>query len=227
MNLVEEFTLLAYDDEGRQVIGTGGLGYALGGTLLAELVLAGRIGVIDGEVRVVDPAPVGDEMVDGALAPIVGEGRGREPLHWVRRLGPAARPMVLNHLVAGGVLRAEHSRVLLVFPRVRYPSAYGAEPPARAETRTRLRAAVEGTGAVDARTAALCALIEAAGMEKAAFPGMDRRELRTRLAEISQADWAAAAVRTAIRDVQHAVFISDGGSGGDGGGDGGGGGGGD
>jgi hypothetical protein len=223
MNLVEEFTLLAHDVEGGRIIGTTKLEYALGGALLVELALAERIGVFDGKVQVLSAAAVGNELVDGALSYILGGDRSRKPHYRVQRLGPAVRPRVLSHLVATGVLREEHSRVLWVFTRTLYPSAYGVESPVKTETISRMRAAVGRAGPVDARTAALCSLVEAAGMEHTVFPLMDRRQLRARLEEISQGDWATAAVRKAIRDVQHAVTVG-GGDGGDGGGDGGGGG---
>lgn len=232
MNLLDEFTLLAYDDEGRRILDSTLLDYALGGALLVELALAERIGVPDGKVVVLDTTPVGDALVDEALSHIAQDDRTHKPGHWVKKLAKGVQQRVLDHLVASGVLRAEHSKVLAVFPRTRYPSAYGTEPVAETEARARIRAAVEGSGTVGARTGALCSLVAATGMGRKVFPEMDRKQLKARLEEIGEGDWAAEAVRGAIRDVQAAVaavvvFSGDGGSdGGGGGGDGGGGGGG-
>ncbi|MDI6099020.1 GPP34 family phosphoprotein [Actinoplanes sp. NEAU-A12] len=235
MNLLEEFTLLAHDDEGRRIIDGTRLDYALGGALLVELALAERIGMSNRKVVVLDATPVGETLADETLTHIAGESRERKPSHWVRRPPKGVRQRVLDRLVTSEVLRAEHSRVLGVFPRTRYPSAHGTEPVAETAVRGRLRAAVERVGTVEPRTGALCALIAATEMDRKVFPDMDRKQVRARLAEIGEGDWAAEAVRKVIRDVQVAVAAAvvtggggDGGSGdgGGGGGDGGGGGGG-
>ncbi|GAA1584882.1 GOLPH3/VPS74 family protein [Actinoplanes couchii] len=231
MDLLEELVLLAYADDGRRIIEGSGLDYALGGALLVELALAERIGVENGRVVVLDTTPVGSGLVTQALNRISTDGRDRKPGHWVRKLSEGVRQPVLDHLVASEVLRAEHSRVLVIFPRTRYPAVHGVEPAAETEARGRMRAALAGHGTVDPRTGALCALVAATGAARKIFPDMDRKVLRARLDEISEGQWAAEAVYRTIRDVQMAVaaavVVTDGGGGdgGGGGGDGGGGGG--
>ena len=75
----------------------------------------------------------------------------------------------MDQLVAEGVLRREKDRVLWVFPRTRYPARHGVEPPAETEARQRMRAAVTGTGPVEPRTAALCALVAATDLDRKVF----------------------------------------------------------
>ncbi len=230
MNLLDELVLLAYDDEGRRIIDGGSLDYALAGALLVELALAERVGVENGRVVVLNTTPVDDGgLVTQALNRISADGRDRKPGHWVRKLSQGVRQPVLDHLVAAEVLRVVHSRVMIVFPRTRYPAVHGVEPIAETEARGRMRAALEGTGPVEPRTGALCALVAATGSERKIFPEMDRKLLRARLEEISEGEWAAEAVHRTIRDVQMAVaaavVVTDGGGGDGGGGDGGGGGG--
>jgi hypothetical protein len=175
----------------------------LGGALLLELALAGRVDVVDKRVAVIDPRPTGDTLVDDALTLIAAE-RGRRPGHWVTRLAKRTRPLVLSELVRAGVLRVEKDKVLGVFPRTKYPAVHGAE----AETLRRLKAAVVGDGPVDPRTAALCALVSATDLDRTVFPGIERRRVKARLKEISEGAWAAAAVRKAIEDIQVAVMAA-------------------
>jgi hypothetical protein len=51
----------------------------------------------------------------------------------------------------------------------------------------------------------LCSLLASAGLDRRLFPDLPRRELRRRLDEIAQGNWASAAVRQAVRDVQAAT----------------------
>ena len=73
-----------------------------------------------------------------------------------------------------------------VFPRTRYPAAQGVEPPVEAETRRRLRSAVAASGAVERRTAALCALVAATDLDRKVFADLDRKRVKARLKEIGE-----------------------------------------
>ena len=227
MNLLDEFTLLAHDERGAPIIDGTRLDNGLGGAVLMELALAERVDVADKKILVLSSEPIGDPVVDAALARIAGEPDPRKAKHWVGKLAKGTRQTVLDRLVAAGVLRVEHSKVMIVIPRTRYPGAFGPEPSARADARQRVRSAVLEDGMPAPRTAALCALISATGMAGKLLPDLDRKRVRDRLEEISEGEWAAEAVRKAIQDVQGAVATVVVMGGGDGGGDGGGGGGGD
>jgi hypothetical protein len=67
---------------------------------------------------------------------------------------------------------------------------------------------VNGDGAVDPRTAALCALVRAVRLEGTVFPGLPKKQVRERLKTISDASWPADAVRKAIEAVEAAVIAS-------------------
>ena len=205
MNLMEEFTLLAYDDEGRKIIDSTRLDYTLAGAVLLELALADRIEVVDKKVIVRDSTPTGDALVDEGLARIAADTRSRKPSGWVQKFTKGTRQRVLDGLVAAEVLRIEQDKVLVIFPRTRYPSAAGGEPVVETEARARMRAAIEGGGEVAPRTAALCALVAASDTSRKVFADMDRKLVKKRLAEISAGAWAAAAVKRAIEEVYAAV----------------------
>jgi len=115
---------------------------------------------------------------------------------------------VLTGLVAAGVLRREADRVLWVFPRTRYPSPDGGQPPAEAAARQRMTAALLGDGPVDAHTAGLLALTRAVGLDRRLFPEVPKDRLRSRLDEIAAGDWASAATKKAIEQTQAALLIA-------------------
>ena len=208
MSLAEEFTLLAYDDDGTPLTDGTRLDNGLGGALLLQLALAGRVDVLDKRVVVLDPSPTGDPLADEALARIAAEEKGRRPGHWVSKLAKDTRPRVLDKLVRDGVLTVEKDRVLLVFPRKKYPAVGGAEPAVETAARERMRAAVLGSGAVEPHTAALCALVAATELDRKVFAGLDRKKVQARLKEIGEGAWAADAVKKSIEEIQAAVMVA-------------------
>ena len=208
MNLAAEFTLLAYDEDGTPLTDATHLDNGLGGALLLELALAERVDVVNRRVVVLDPAPTGDALIDEALARIAADERSRKPGHWVTRFAKTTRPIVLDRLVADGVLTVQKDKVLGVFPRTKFPAPGGVEPAAEVEARERMRTAVLGTDAVHPRTAALCALVAATDLDRKVFAGLDHKRVKARLKEIGEGAWAAAAVRRTIEEIQSAVLVA-------------------
>jgi len=208
MNLVEEFTLLAYDDDGTPLTDSTHLDYGLGGGLLLELALAGRVDVADKRVIVLDPRPTGDPLIDAALMRIVADDKSRKSGHWVSKFAKDTRYQVLDKLVAEGILRVEKDKVLWVFPRTKYPAAHGVEPVQETDARERMRRAVLGSGAVEPRTAALGALVAATDLDQKVFADLDRKAVKARLRDIGEGAWGAAAVQKAIEEIQAAVLVA-------------------
>ncbi|SCE86980.1 GOLPH3/VPS74 family protein [Micromonospora mirobrigensis] len=206
--LPDELVLLAYDDEGTNRLGRPHLDHGLAGAVLLELALAGRVEVADGRLVTVDPTPVGHPVLDAALAEVARDGKRRKPKDWITRLAKGLPDRVLTGLVAAGVLRRESDKVLLVFPRTRYPSPTGAEPAAETDARRRMGDALLADGPVDARTAALLGLVKAVGLDRKLFRELPRERVKARLAEIAAGDWASAAARKAIEETQAAVLLA-------------------
>ena len=206
VTLAEELLLIAYNDEtGKASTGAAELDCGLAGAVLLELALAGRIDVVDGKVTVLDPAATGEPVTDSALARISHERKARKPEWWVGKLHSKLRPRVLARLTERGVLRLERHRVMGLFPVQRYPSV---DPAVESAARARLDLAVVKGVEPDARTAALASLLHACGLAKRTFPDLDRRQLKARMKEINEGQWAGAAVRKAIQSIQAAVAAS-------------------
>ncbi|MFU8853900.1 GOLPH3/VPS74 family protein [Micromonospora sp. SL1-18] len=206
--LADELVLLAYDDAGANRLGRPHLDYGLAGAVLLELALAGRAEVVDSRLTVVDPTPLGHPVLDKALARIGAEQKRRKPKDWISRLAKQLPDRVLAGLVEAGVLRRESDRVLGLFPRTRYPSPTGAEPPPETEARGRMHAAVATGGPVDARTGALIALVRAVGLDGKLFRDLPKDRVKARLAEIGAGDWASAATKKAIEETQAAIMVA-------------------
>jgi len=208
MSLAEEFLLLAYADDGTPLTDGMHLDNGLGGALLLELAMDARIDVVDKRVVVLSDAPTGQPLLDHALGRIREAEKTRKPGYWVSKFAQDARPRVLEKLVGDGVLTMAKDRVLGVFPRTRYPAAQGTEPAVETDARQRLRAAVLADGAVEPRTAALCALVAATELDRKVLADLDRKRVKARLKEIGQGPWAATAVRATIEEIQSAILIA-------------------
>lgn len=206
ISLAEELLLIAYDDEtGKANAGSTELDCGLAGAVVLELALAGRLDVIDGKVVVVDASATGEPINDSVLQRIAGERRARKPEWWVGKLHSKVRDGVLARLTERGVLRLEQHKVLGLFPVRRYPAADSARENA---ARTRLDMVVVKGVEPDTRTAALASLLDACGLAKRMFPDIGRRELKARMKQINEGQWAGAAVRKAIQSIHAAVAAS-------------------
>lgn len=206
--LAEDLYLLACDeDTGRLLIDPAHLDLGLGGALLLDLVSRRRVALVDGRVAVVDRAPTGDPLLDGALAKIEAEATPQEPDHVVRHLARGARAAVRERLIAAGVLRRADHKILGVVPVHLTPEADDRIERALHE---HLQDAVVLDHPPSVETAAVSSLALALGLHRHLFPRADRRAVERRMQEIADAyegRWVAAAVKQAADAVDAALGI--------------------
>lgn len=206
VTLGEEIMLLSLDDESGAAKDRQSAGWAVAGGILLDLVMARRVSVDDGRVRVTDAAPTGVALLDGRLEQLAAwAGRRSRPpkvTDWLTKDHSKAVTATIESLRERGLVAEEQRRVLGLFPVKRYPEADGA---AERELRERLAAVVLHGTAPDDRTAGLVALIHSAKLHRLAFPDVPRKELSSRMAEIADGQWAGDSVRTAIRNMQAAM----------------------
>jgi hypothetical protein len=199
--IAEEFLLVAHRADGSSLCSRTTLQATLGGALLVELVLGGNATLDREEVVAMGTAPTPAEpALAEALAQVAA--KPRRPKACVQRLSKGAPDRVRAGLIARGVLVESRARFLGVVPIKRYQAA---EPALGEAVLARLRASVIDGATPDERTAALASLVHAARLGRQVFPDADRRAVNRRLTEIADGDWAADAVRKAIRAAQAAT----------------------
>lgn len=209
MLIAEDLVLLAYDDEtGRPLIDGTRLEYGLAGALLLELSVLGKVSVAGPgeEVKrdrlvVRDAAPVGDDILDHALAELADD-EGRKPKSVLGALRKGVRDRLLRRLADRGLLREESGKVLGIFPTTRWPAEDASH---EAAVRQRLRDVLVTGLEPDPRTASLVSLLLAVDGLRKAVPSDDHRAVKRRAKEISEGEWAADAVKKAVQEVQAAV----------------------
>lgn len=201
--LVDELALLAYDDASG-VSGVANLHFGFAGAVLLELAVRERIDLADGKVRVIDPSPIGEPLLDQALAAIAAD-KPRKPKGVVDRLARGAKRRTLDDLAARGLMREERDRFLGIFPFRRYRPRDAA---AKAAARHRLATAVDRGRADEARSAALASLVYALNMERTVFPDRKKGPTRKALKAIGEGAWASEATRAVVEAARAALMAA-------------------
>jgi hypothetical protein len=124
ITIAEELLLLAHDEEsGTALVRETAVDVTLTGAVLAELTLAGRLGLEGDRLMVLDRSPTGDEELDDVLATIAAD-QPRAPKWWLDRLtNPQRRWSLLARLAERGVLGERHGRVLGLFRSAQWAGA--------------------------------------------------------------------------------------------------------
>jgi hypothetical protein len=211
--LHEEILLLALRDKEGTIPMETQYGLALGGALLAELLLHERIKVEESRRKklvVVAPRakPIGEPLLDECFEKIKTAKRRATLQTWVGRL---SRVKQLKHRVAMGlcdrrILKADEGKVLLIFKRKIYPEI---DPGPEREVIARLRQAVfTYTREIDSRTIVLVALVHTSGILKLVFDKKKLKGRKKRLEQITKGDLVGTATREAIQAVQAAVIVA-------------------
>jgi hypothetical protein len=214
MLLAEDLLLLLTDDEAGTLLAPAPqVDVALGGAQLVELSIGGRVD-IDGRsrLRVLDASRTGNDLLDRALSTLQRR-EGKRPAAVVTELGKALREALYERLATAGYVRADHGRVLGLFPRTTWPAVSADREGA---LRRALTVALVDGGDPQPREAALISLLHALRVtSKVVDPrehGVRRRDLDRRAKAISQGSWGSDAVRKAIDASSAAVTAAVAGS---------------
>lgn len=211
LRLYHELLLLALaDDSGKLAFG-GMLMYGLGGAVLTELLLEQRLEIVEEGTRftrryvqVANPRPIGEPVLDAALAKIREAKRRASPSTMVSRFGQARqlRHEIARELCRAGVLRETEQQILLLFRRRLYPTIDSR--PERALIR-RVRDTLDAGKKPTDRTAALIGLASASGTLSSLYDRKALRALKPRIKTIAESTAGSRAVREAITAAQAAV----------------------
>lgn len=195
------------------VLGKAGMTYpyALGGALLAELLLAGRLKLEVVKKKtfaaIAGSRLVGEPVLDDCLLAVRDAKRRGTLQKWVERFAHIRRlrQRIALGLCDRGVLREREDTILLFFTRRRYP-----EQDHRYEQRLvdRLRAAVLEDGEVAARTAIAVALAEAARLLPILFERKTLKARKARVKQIAEGQVIGRSARAAVRAAHQAAMAA-------------------
>ena len=210
LHLYEELLLLGLRDREGTVVADGtAFPYALGGALLAEFLLHGRIRieVVKKKKYLIleDFSSTFDPILDEALEKL-GTAKRRATLEsWVSRFAGIKRlkHRAAEQLCRRGILRADEKSVLLIFSRKIYPEL---DPGPERALVERLRVAIFTEAEdLDPETTVLVALANQAGVLRNVFDKKELKARKKRIQEIGEGDLTAAAVSDVVKAIQVSI----------------------
>jgi len=214
LRLHHELLLLALHDEKGTIAFGRMLSIGLGGALLGELLLEGRVELRpEGRkgrplVTVVSRATFGDPVLDEGLRKLVDAKRRGNPQSTVGSLSRIKdlRNRTAVALCRQGILRENEESVLLIFKRRVFPTLDAG--PER-ELITRIREAIEEPDAVVApRTALLVQLARSTGVLRALYSAKELKARKARLEAIKPEAGAGAEATEAAIEAAEAAMVA-------------------
>ena len=190
VSLIEEFLLLALEDEGGEFsrIPETSLSCGLAGAALMDLAIRGRIDSDLHHLWVVDPTPTDSAMLNEVLAEISAEPQRLHARDWIARLMPQAlrlRAEAIQRLCERGILRREDHAFLWVLKARRYPVERGEE---RLEGKRRILALLFNREIPDPQDVALVALNDACGVFERILDSTTFQEAGPRIRQLRRMD---------------------------------------
>jgi golgi phosphoprotein 3 len=190
LTLAEELALLALNDKtGEQLdLPVNALGYGLAGAIILDLSLAGCVDTDLHQLTVINPAPMGDSLLDLWLSHFQAAPQPKTVMFWVREMALRQKEIhqaVVERLIQRGILRREERQLFWVFSVRRYPTIDGSE---RAEVRMRLSQLILGNDLPTPRDAILLSLIHGCHLSEHLFAGLDLKAHKNRLETLARTD---------------------------------------
>ena len=213
LRFAEELIILTTGAENRDPIHIPDrtLNYALAGAVLMDLALQNRIDTDTEALYVTDPAPVGDNLLDPALAEIVEEPDTLPIESWIARLagrGGDLRALALDRLVAAGILEVDDGGVFSISRWVarsrRYPTVDGM---AGQEILSRMMGLLLSDALPSPRDAVVVSLAHACGVFRRMLAPSEYAEVEERIELISGLELVTRAAAAAIHHVSLAESL--------------------
>ncbi|MDI9928152.1 GPP34 family phosphoprotein [Rhodococcus sp. IEGM 1341] len=213
MTLIAEdlLLLLLDDDSGKPLADSTKLPRVLAGALVVELAMIGslRITGLDEQIKkdhvVVAGSRPEDEFLRRVFDLVASASRPMKPQKVIEKSQKNLAKELAARLVAQGCVTEKKDKVWGLFPTTTWP----AQDTSREKVlRDALRSALVDGTTPSPHTAALISLISAVDLTHKVIEDADKKLLKRRAKEIAEGEWAGAAVRKAVSDVNAAVMAA-------------------
>ena len=206
LTFVEEIILLLLrDDDGKFVpVSRLAMDRAIAGAVLMELAMENRIDTDLESLILVDPTPVGDDLVDPTLAAI-GAGEKHDSRYWIEHTAQQAnniRDGALARLVERGILEQHDDRFLWVFRSRRYPVVDGK---AEREVKLRIMGVLLSDEIPDPRDVVIICLADVCGLFRQMLSKRELDLASARIEQVRKLDLIGQAVSQAIHDIEISI----------------------
>ena len=205
LSLAEELILLILNDETGEVGSSPeerSLGIALAGAVLMDLALKSRIDTDLQNLMLVDPSPVGDDLLDSVLADIASQAASHPISWWLERVFERAgqiRHKSLLSLIARGILECDEFDLFFLSPNVsrtkRYPAIRGIEAD---EVRFRILRLLFSDDIPDPRDVLIVSLAAACSLFEGILSGQELATVKERIDLLCRMDTIGRSITASI-----------------------------
>jgi hypothetical protein len=192
--LSDDLILLAIRPNG-VIAAAAKLRYGVSGSELVRLAAMGRVGIERGRIIVLDKSPIGDLLLDDALADMADGTRPPSAKKWVASHRGELVRRYLERLAAAGTIRLERRKALGF---ITVDGWKVIDTGRLAAARARLDAVAQGTGVVGMPEIALAGLATAVGLPAVIYPGFGGSAARRQIARAARGAHSAAEVTQAV-----------------------------
>ena len=202
----EELMMLLVDRENGNLVPVpdSSLRAALAGATLADLAFEDRVDTDLENLFVVDPTPVGDDLIDPALEAIAAARDQQDTAYWIEQfaqpeVADRMRDRTLDRLVDRGILESDEGNWLLnpiVARTRRYPTVDGG---AASEIELRVMGVLFADDVPSPRDAMLISLVHACDLFSHLLSRQEHDKVRDRIDLVRRLDLIGRSVEEAIR----------------------------
>ncbi|MGV8875046.1 MAG: GOLPH3/VPS74 family protein [Rhodococcus sp. (in: high G+C Gram-positive bacteria)] len=207
--IAEDLLLLLLDDHsGKPLADSTKLPRVLAGALVVELAMEGALRITgpDEQIKkdhvVVAGAPPAESLLRRVFDLVASASRPMKPQKVIEKSQKNLTKELAARLVAQGFVSENQQKVWGLFPTTTWPAR---DTSREKVLRDSLRSALVDGTTPEPHSAALISLISAVDLTHKVITDADKKLLKKRAKEIAEGEWAGAAVRKAVSDVNAAV----------------------
>ena len=210
LNLVEEFLLIALDDDkGQFVTDSIHLSYGLAGAVLLELAVSEHIEVVNERIKLAGHTVTGNQVLDEVIDGISSVTDEKKTKYWIEKVAKKAKhikEVTLQCLIEKGILSKKESKILWIIPNNKYPTE---NPNPENKIRKRLHDVMLNGSESSPKDIMLLSLIDACELIKEVFRDKGEQKLvGARIKEVTQDIKISRAINKTIRDIQAAIMLA-------------------
>ena len=211
LTVTEEILLLIVDSE------SGGIQHSLpahqrdvvvAGAVLTDLALENRIDTDPERLFLIDPKPVGDDLLDPTLQDVAGEAGTHDTAYWIKRTarrGGAIRAKARARLIAHGILEAEANGLVFLSRLVARARRYTVHGETLEDVESRVMRTLFSDDIPDPRDVLIIGLAAACGVFETILSRQELADVQERIDTISRLDLIGRTIRESIRRIEPAA----------------------
>jgi predicted kinase len=207
LNLVDQLTLLALDDEkGSFIADSISFAYGLSGAIILELSLQDRIEIVGKKIKVRSKESCNNALLDYFLDKMSNSKKERSIQTWVENIGEKIsyiREETIDNLILEGILRREEKKILWIFSVDKFP-AENAKP--ENLLRKRLNNILLNDSDVAMQEIMLISLIDMCELNKEVFGKERAKKYKKKIKAIIEKGQLSSEIGKAVKEIHDALM---------------------